>query len=131
MINKKLAFMAIPVIAAIMIGTGASTQLAIADPDGSNPQSAFILKDFGCGVFDGDGNVIPTSEGTISVVTNGPTTILKCQASGIPNTTGSAQTFKGFLCNTFLGATTDTSGVTSKGGEATIICRINSAAQNP
>ena len=76
--TKTLGLFAIPVIAAIMIGAGASTQLAIADPDGQG-ESAFISRDFGCGLFDGNGGFVITFDGTLSVVTHGQTAILKCQ----------------------------------------------------
>ena len=129
--TKTLGLFAIPVIAAIMIGVGASAQLAIADPDGSNPQSASISKDFGCGVIDGNGIGFFTPDGTISVVTHGATSILKCQASGAPNDTGRAVVISGFGCGTFLGFTTDTLNVVSEDGNVTLICRVNNAAQNP
>lgn len=129
--TKTLGLFAIPVIAAIMIGAGASTQLAIAYPDGSNPQSAFISRDFGCGMFDGNGDFVLATDGTLSVVTHGQTAILKCQVFGVPNDTGDAVVTTGFNCGTFLGPTTNSRNVVSEDGNATLICKVNNAAQNP
>ena len=121
--RKTLGLFAIPVIAAIMIGAGASTQLAIADPDGSNPQSAGIARDFGCNLFDGEGNVVPADK-SHSVVTSDGASNLKCSAQVAPPSSGHAEVLEGFPCGTLAGLTTDSHNVVSKSGKAKLTCTI-------
>ena len=97
--------------------------VAQADPDGSNPNSASISRDFGCNVFDGDGNLVFTT-GSLSIVTSSGHTTLKCSAD-VENTTGKAQVMKGFGCNTFLGFTTNSHSTVSASGKSTLTCRVN------
>jgi len=129
--TKTIGLFALPVIAAIMIGAGTSMQLAAADPDGSNPNSASITRDAGCALFDGNGN-LTIADGSLSIVTNGPTTTVICQAdTGVPTPDGKADVMRGFDCGTFLGLTTDTHSVVTPDGKSTLVCRVNNAAQNP
>jgi len=121
--TKTLGLFAIPVIAAIMIGVGASTQLAIADPDGSNPQSAGITRDFGCSLFDGEGNIVPATA-SHSVVTSDGSSNLKCSAQVAPPSSGHAEVLEGFLCGTLAGLTTDSHNVVSKSGKAKLSCQV-------
>ena len=121
--TKTLGLFAIPVIAAIMITSGISAQLAIADPDGSNPQSAGIARDFGCLLFDGEGNLV-LADKSHSVVTSDGATNLKCSGQVTPPSSGHAEVTEGFGCNTLAGFTTDTHNVVSKSGKAKISCQI-------
>jgi hypothetical protein len=121
--RKTLGLFAIPVIAAIMIVAGASTQLAIADPDGSNPQSAGIARDFGCGLFDGEGNLVITNT-SHSVVTSDGSSNLKCSAQVAPPSSGHAEVLEGFGCGTLGGFTTDSHNVVSKSGKAKLSCHL-------
>ena len=129
--TKTIGLFAIPVFAAIMIVAGVSTHLALADPDGSNPNSASISRDAGCSLFDGEGNSV-SADGSISIVTHGPTTTLICHAdTGVPTPDGKAAVQSGFLCGTYLGITTDTHSTVTPDGLSTLVCRVNNAAQNP
>ncbi len=122
--RKTLGLFAIPVIATIMIVAGASTQLAIADPDGSNPQSAFITRDFGCGLFDGEGNVV-TADSSHAVVTSDGSGNMKCTAKGVtPPPSVHAEVLEGFLCSTPAGVTTDTISVVTPKGKSTLSCQV-------
>ena len=121
--RKTLGLFAIPVIATIMIVAGASTQLAIADPDGSNPQSAGITRDFACGLFDGEGNLVITTISQ-SVVTSDGASNLKCSAQVDPPLSGHAEVLEGFLCSTLGGFTNDSHNVVSKSGKAKLTCHV-------
>ena len=121
--TKTLGLFAIPVIAAIMIGAGASAQLAMADPDGTNPQSASIIRDQGCYLFDGDGNLVH-ADANHAVITQSGKTTLKCTADVAAPSSGHAEVQKGFECGTNLGFTTDSHSVVSASGKSTLICRV-------
>jgi len=102
------------------------------------PQSAMaqsngatVTKDLGCGGFvptalGGIGALIYTTEGSVVVKGNGSTS-LSCHfniPAGLePKTTTRS---RGFLCNTFIGSTTDSRMLASSGGNATLTCRIRS-----
>jgi hypothetical protein len=87
---------------------------------------AQLIKDFGCGVFDADGNSVFADGNTKSVIVgNGNVTILKCQGQVTPPSNGQASIRTGFPCRTFLGLTYDSKSVVSASGNSTITCRIN------
>jgi len=122
--TKTLGLFAIPVIAAIMIGAAASAQLAIADPDGSNPQSAFIFRDLGCGLFDGNGNGV-TADASHAVITSDGAGNLKCTAKGVtPPPDGKALVMEGFLCGTPAGLTSDTHSIVTPNGMSKLSCMV-------
>ena len=90
---------------------------------------ATVTKDLGCGGFvptasGGVGAIIFTTEGSVVIKGNGSTS-LSCHFDippGLePKTTTRAG---GFLCNTWLGSTTDSRMHASSGGNATLSCRI-------
>ena len=90
---------------------------------------ATVTKDLGCGGFvptasGGVGAIIFTTEGSVVIKGNGSTS-LSCHFDippGLePKTTTRA---RGFLCNTWLGSTTDSRMLASSGGNATLTCRI-------
>ena len=90
---------------------------------------ATVTKDLGCGGFvptasGGVGAIIFTTEGAVVIKGNGSTS-LSCHFDippGLePKTTTRA---RGFLCNTWLGSTTDSRMLASSGGNATLTCRI-------
>ena len=122
--TKTLGLFAIPVIAAIMIGAGASTQLAIADPDGSNPQSAGITRDFGCSIFDGDGNLVGANGATLSVLTSDGSSNLRCTGDVTPPSSGHTEVMEGFLCGTAAGLTTDSHSIVTKNGKSKLSCHV-------
>ena len=123
MIRQKIALFSVPVIAAIMISAGISAQLAVADPDGSNPNSAFIIRDLGCSMFDGEGNSV-FADTDHSVITSSGKNNFRCQATVAPPSSGHAGVLKGFSCNTDLGPTTKTHSVVSDEGDATMTCHF-------
>ena len=101
-----------------------SHQPALAQTNG-----ATVTKDLGCGGFvptasGGVGAIIFSAEGAVVVKGNGSTS-LSCHFDippGLePKTTTRAS---GFLCNTWLGSTTDSRMLASSGGNATLTCRI-------
>lgn len=90
---------------------------------------ATVTKDLGCGGFvptasGGVGAIIFTTEGSVVIKGNGSTS-LSCHfdipPGQEPKTTTRA---RGFLCNTYLGKTTDSRMLASSGGNATLTCRI-------
>ena len=89
-----------------------------------NPNSAFITKDFGCNVIDGDGVFVFTADGNVSVVTSSGHTTLICKVKGVANSTGRAVIFRDFGCNTLLGFTTNSQNTVSASGNVTLRCRI-------
>jgi len=121
--TKTLGLFAIPVIAAIMIGAGASAQLAMADPDGTNPQSATITRDLGCLLFDGNDALVFADADKVVVTSSGKAT-LKCSGDVTPPPDGKAHVMKGFVCSTPLGFTTNSHSTVSASGHSTLTCRV-------
>ena len=113
-----------PIAVALALILSVSHQPALAQTNG-----ATVTKDLGCGGFvptttGGVGAIIYTTEGAVVVKGNGSTS-LSCHFDippGLePKTTTRAS---GFLCNTWLGSTTDSRMLASSGGNATLTCRI-------
>ena len=113
-----------PIAVALALILSVSHQPALAQTNG-----ATVTKDLGCGGFvptasGGVGAIIFTTEGAVVVKGNGSTS-LSCHFDippGLePKTTTRAS---GFLCNTWLGSTTDSRMLASSGGNATLTCRI-------
>ena len=94
--------------------------VAQADPDGSNPNSASISRDFACGLFDGDGNVV-LADGSLAIETSSNHATLKSSAD-VANTTGTAQVQRGFACSEL---TTDTHSTVSASGKSTLTCQLD------
>ena len=92
--------------------------------EADSPNSASIVKGFGCGVINGDGGFVFTPDGRISVVTSSGHTTLICKAKGVANSSGKAVKFTGFPCGTFLGLTFDSQNTVSASGNITLRCRI-------
>jgi len=118
-VNRKHVIGALAALAALAGGAG----IAAADPDGTNPQSAEITRDAGCLLFDGLGNLV-FADGSHSVVTSSGRSTLTCEASGVTPPPNGAAVQKGFLCNTFLGLTTDTHSVVTPSGNSKLVCRV-------
>jgi hypothetical protein len=90
---------------------------------------AIVIKDFGCGMLDGNGGFVFTT-GSIDVITSSGNSNLQCTANGVPNDTGSAVHWSfdntGFLCGTLDGNLTEEWQETvSNGGNATLICKVH------
>lgn len=107
----------------------ASTLATTSGPAIAQDGGATVTKDLGCGGFvptesGGVGAIIYTTEGAVVIKGNGSTS-LSCHFDippGLePQTTTRAY---GFLCNTWLGSTTDSRMQASPGGNATLTCRI-------
>ena len=100
------------------------SQPAIAQSGG-----ATVTKDLGCGGFvptrtGGVGAIITTTESVVLVKGNGSTS-LSCHFDIPPGLEPKTTTrSNGFLCNTWLGSTTDSRMLASSGGNATLTCRI-------
>lgn len=121
-ISRVKAAMAAASLTAAIGGIGVlGGSTAFAD----SPNAAQINKDFTCGLFDGNGNFVVTDQ-SHSVVTNSGNTTLKCSVKDVtPSSTGHAVKFEGFVCNTFLGSTTDSRETVSASGNATLTCEIH------
>ena len=90
----------------------------------SDNNAAFIDKDFGCNVLDGNGVFTPVSGANITVVTSSGHTTLVCKAKDLPNDQGKAVKYRGFPCNTYLGTTYDSQNVVSASGNVTLTCTL-------
>ena len=86
--------------------------------------AAFIDKDLGCGLFDGNEDFHYVTDGTISVVTSSGNTTLVCKAKNLPNDQGKAVITKGFLCGTYLAITTNSKNIVSASGNVTLTCKV-------
>jgi len=97
-----------------------------------NPNAAFIDKNTGCGLFDGDGNLAVTNDAR-NVITSSDKATHQCKIVGVPNSTGKAVHYDsdnnpfgpGLEC--FIagaGFTTDFREVVSASGVATLTCKI-------
>ncbi|WP_300600088.1 hypothetical protein [Niabella sp.] len=116
---KKLSilFAAVIAVAALTISWKAAVNNA-----------AVHITDFTCAFADGNGNPFFTDNSAI-VITNSGNGNFKCQASGVPNSTGKAVRYGGATtggwCYTQAGATDDWQEVISAGGQATLICKVH------
>jgi hypothetical protein len=90
-------------------------------PVGAEEHGAFIDKQVGCGLITGGPDLFTND--AHSVITPSGNTMLICQFKGepIPQTV----TGEGFVCNTYLGLTTESHFVRTQSGDATLTCRIN------
>ena len=114
---KKMIFSFIAVLAiAVVLVSWKSSKVT--------DNSATITKDFGCGMFDGNGGFV-ISDASHSVVTSSGNSTLKCSAKDVPNSTGGSVKFEGFGCNTFAGFTTDSREIVSTSGNATLTCQVH------
>jgi len=113
-------------IAAFLVVSG-SGQVAKADNNGAS-----VYKDFGCGLFDGNGGFVFVAVGTHSVeITNGNAVTI-CKAAGVPNSNGKAvhwdNSNTGDQCFIAGGLTTDWNETVSASGEATLRCHLNGSS---
>ena len=118
----KLISVGLSLVIAVAIGIALTPTPAPATP--VDAMAAFINKDFGCGMFDGDGGFVVTFSKNHSVVTSSGHTTLICKAKGQANSTGAAVVTRGFPCGTFLGLTFDSQNSVSASGNITLRCRI-------
>ncbi len=85
---------------------------------------ATVIKDFDCGVIDGDGGFFLT-DASLTVITSSGNSILKCSAKGVPNSTGQAVQYDDFECGTFIGTTFDSHETVSASGNVTLTCKVH------
>ncbi len=121
---KKITLLAVVVSAlatALVLGAG----VAYADPGSFN--GATVTKDLGCAAFELEGVLAVTFDETIEVDAVSGNTTLMCHfraddiLSGQPPATVKVE---GFLCNTFLGLTTDSLFVMNSQGNGILLCQI-------
>ena len=117
--TKTIGLFAFPVLAAIMIGSAIMPAFA-------ENNAATVIKDVGCFLAEADGGPAVTTESLV-VSNNGGVTVLKCWFDDVPNDTGKAKNFSGFLCGTPFGITTDTKSTVSASGQAVLTCKIPNA----
>lgn len=106
----------IGIAAVALLATSAIVQ---ADPG----NGATVERDFECFVSLPPAPAATTFD-THSVITPSGNTILTCHFDST-NPTGKALHFEGFVCNTFLGTTTDSKYTLSASGQGTLTCKIN------
>jgi hypothetical protein len=94
----------------------------------ATPSPALVISEFGCNMFDGDGNIFFTTD-THGVVTNSNNNNvnIRCQAEVTPPATGRAAvwsqaTHPGVQCSTMAGLTDNWRNVVSASGNATLTC---------
>jgi len=111
---------------AVALALAGTSTPALAQSNG-----ATVTKDLGCGGFvptasGGVGAIIYSADGSVIVKGNGSTS-LSCHFNIPPGLEPKTTTrSRGFVCNTFLGSTTDSRMLASSGGNATLTCRIRS-----
>lgn len=93
-------------------------------------EPAIILTGEGCGMLDGDGDGVYTTDTKVvsSVTKNGSNVNMKCHAS-VPNSTGKTVKWNfdntGLSCGTGFGATDDWRIVVDPEGNATMTCKVH------
>jgi hypothetical protein len=109
---------------------GASVLMLAASTAFAEP--AIILTDFGCGMVDGDGNGVWTTDTKVSSSVNkkGTNVNFKCFASGVANSTGktvkwNSDDFFGQPCGTQFGSSDDWRIVVDMEGNAVMSCKIH------
>ena len=90
----------------------------------SAKEAATVINDFGCQLYDGDGNLVLADASQV-VITSSGNTNFKCSASGVANSTGKAVVYKDFLCFAYTDFTSDTHETVSANGNATLQCKIH------
>lgn len=91
--------------------------------------AAVVVKDIGCGLLDGDGNFVFTSE-SHAVSTDSGNSKITCKADVAPSTTAQGAVKwnfanTGLLCSTSFGSTQDWQEVVTPSGKASLVCHIN------
>mgnify|MGYP006908308074 CR=1 FL=1 len=111
--------------AASLLVAGAATFAGEAAAGSDN--AASIDRDFNCSMPDASrGNVVSGTANNHSVITNSKnnSSVLKCVIKDVPNRSGKAVRFSGFVCNTFLGSTRNSHQVISASGVGVLTCIV-------
>jgi hypothetical protein len=105
-------------VALVMTAMVAASALPVA----AQGEGATVIHEGGCALGEPEVPNLFTND-SHAVITPSGNTMLICHFEGPPiaeTTVG-----EGFLCGTYLGATTESRYVYTKGGNATLTCRIN------
>lgn len=91
---------------------------------------AVHISDFGCGMLDGQGSFVVTTDSRVTVTPpQAGVTVLKCSSRNLANNSGRAvqwnQGNTGYLCNTQMGSTSDWSETVSASGQAVLTCKLH------
>jgi hypothetical protein len=111
-----------------ILGLGMGVLVAFAAVPALSDNSAVVVKDTACNLYDGNGN-LTLADGSVEVSNHGGVTVFVCKAKGLANDTGTAVQFDnastGLPCLTDGGATDDWHDTVSASGNSTLVCRIN------
>ena len=126
MTNKKLAYMAIPALAAIMFGMGFASNQALAAP------ALVVMDPDGCAVIDGAGNVVGVPDGKNVITNNGKgKSMIKCFGTGLGNIPDKAVKWNfdntGFSCTNLITnqVTLDWQNIADTEGNAVLTCKFS------
>jgi hypothetical protein len=114
------------VVAVAMLASVALVFVAISlgsRPADAQEEGAVVIKEFSCFAFLPPAPFLSTNEQTQTVITPRGNTKLTCHFEGPPIEETTVQ--KDWLCNTFLGLTTESHFVYTKSGQGTLQCLIN------
>jgi hypothetical protein len=92
-------------------------------PAEAQEEGAVVIKEFSCFAFLPPAPYVETTEKTESVITPSGTTQLTCHFQGQP--ISEKVVAEDFLCNTYLGVTTESFFVYTPSGQGTLTCFIN------
>jgi hypothetical protein len=118
----------------------AATSSSNASFKSESTHAAVVIRNAGCGLFDGAGEVVPADRdmAILTQSTRQNTTVI-CKVKKVSNPTGRAvkydsehnPLFPGLECGTFLGATTSWLETISTSGNATLRCHFKRGAAPP
>jgi hypothetical protein len=119
--KRRFAFAAAAALAlAVLVGARAQPASA----------RAVVIRDTGCGMLDGDGGFVFTTN-TLVVGTPSGNDKLQCRAK-VPNSSGKAVHYDfestGLICGTFFHITTTWHETVSASGRATLTCVFNGSS---
>lgn len=113
------------ILAVSLVAAGLAASAGVSD---ARAEGATVIDEFGCALLGASSGLGINLFTTVSheVITPSGNTVLKCHFD-IPDgyEPDKAINNKGFLCNTFLGVTTDSKSTVTPGGEAVLTCNIN------
>lgn len=114
-------------VAAFMLASGLG-RVSIAKAS----NAAVVINDEGCGLLDGDGNVVLATSDHAVITSNG-NGVFVCKVHGVANSSGKAVHYDtnnnpfgpGLLCATPAGTTDNWTDTVSASGNATLSCHVN------
>jgi hypothetical protein len=123
---SAVALLSLCALAAVGISHPASAAPSHASRAAADDPGATVLKDFSCFVFLPPVPFLTTTD-THTTITPSGNTVLTCRFDN-PSPPSDTLIFENFTCGTFLGVTTDSQFVATKGGPATLTCHINGSS---